>query len=193
MLWYHLTAREGRPSWGPRVIAGVDVGGEAFFKPVELIRSDERHFAGEAGAVAELAQIVGERGNRGRELRSVVIRADLGDELASHERKPCGGAQRRVAVRSVEAHAPCGERIKVRGLHDRVAVGAGELRRELVRHDHHDVRSLGHVQDATAILNARSMTLSSGFQSPSCARMCSTHSSIGRAVSTRISGDVGAS
>ena len=72
------------------MFAGVDVGGEAFFKPVELIRSDEVHFAGEAGAVAELAQIVGERGNRGRELRSVVIRADLGDELASHERKPCG-------------------------------------------------------------------------------------------------------
>ena len=51
------------PVGGPRVIAGVDVGGEAFFKPVELIGSDEVHFAGQAGAVAELAQIVGERGN----------------------------------------------------------------------------------------------------------------------------------
>ena len=51
------------PVGGPRVIAGVNVGGEAFFKPVELIGSDEVHFAGQAGAVAELAQIVGERGN----------------------------------------------------------------------------------------------------------------------------------
>ena len=130
---------------------------------------------------------------RGRPLESGRCPSARGPRRRRRLRPQRRTGPRRDAVRSVEAHAPCGERIKVRGLHDRVAVGAGELRRELVRHDHHDVRSLGHVQDATAILNARSMTLSSGFQSPSCARMCSTHSSIGRAVSTRISGDVGAS
>ena len=181
------------PVGGPSVIAGVDIGGEAFLEAVKLVGSDEVHLAGEARAVAELAQIVGERGNGGRELRSVVIGADLGDELTCHEREPCGGAQWRVAVRSVKAHAACGERIKVRGLHDRMPVGAGELRRELVRHDHHDVWSLGHGEDATATLNARSMTVSSGPQRPSCSRMCVTHSSIGRLVSTRISGVVGAS
>ena len=180
------------PVGGPRVIAGVDVGGEAFFKPVELIGSDEVHLAGQAGAVAELAQIVGERGNEAGNSAALSYAPILVTSWPAMNATVRGrtaascSTQRRSACRVRRAHQGSGSARSG-------AVGAGELRRELVRHDHHDVRSLGHGQDATATLNARSMTVSIWPQRPICSRICETHSSIGRLVSTRISGVVGAS
>jgi hypothetical protein len=135
------------PIGRPGVVGGVDVGGQPFLEAVELVRPDEMHLARQAGAVAGGAEIMREGRNRGGELAGVVIGRDARDQLARHEAEPRGRAERRVAIGRVETRAARRQPVHMRGFHERVAVGAGEMRRELIGHDQHDVRRRGgHVR-----------------------------------------------
>ena len=57
----------------------------------------------------------------------------------SLEARGARAVQLAVAVGGVEPHAAGGKRVEIRRFHDRMALGAGELRRHVVGHDQYDV------------------------------------------------------
>ena len=77
--------------------------------------------------------------NRCREFRRVVICADPRDQLAGHEAEARRRAERRVAIGGIEPHAAVCQRIDMGCLYNRVSIGTGELRGQLICHDQDDV------------------------------------------------------
>ena len=67
----------GAPVGGPFKVARIDVAGQALFKPVQLVRSDEMHFSREAGPIAKRTQVVRVGRHRGGKLGGIVKGADL--------------------------------------------------------------------------------------------------------------------
>ena len=134
------------PVGRPGVVGGIDIGGEAFLEPVQLVRPHEMHLARQAGPVAHHAQVMGECWDRGRKLGGIVIGPDLRHQLPGHEACPRRGTKRRVAVGRVEAGAARGQRIHVGRLDHGMAIGAGELRRQLICHDQNDIGRGGHAE-----------------------------------------------
>ena len=61
----------------PVQTSGIEISGDALLEPVELIRADEVHLAGQAGPIATPPQVVGQRGHGGRQFGRVVVDADL--------------------------------------------------------------------------------------------------------------------
>jgi len=59
----------------PAEIGWIDVGRQAFLEAMELVGPDEMHLARQAREIAGAAQVVGERGDGGRELGGVVVDA----------------------------------------------------------------------------------------------------------------------
>ncbi len=43
---------------GPAEIGGIDIGGQALFEPVQLVRADKMHLARQTGLIARAAQVV---------------------------------------------------------------------------------------------------------------------------------------
>ena len=123
----------------PGEIGRIDVGRDPLLEAVKLVRADEMHASGKAGPVTGAAQVMRECRHRGCEIRRIVVGAVAADKLAGHQAGARRRAQRRVAVGGVEPHAAGGKRVEIRRFHDRMAVGAGELRRQLVGHDQYDV------------------------------------------------------
>ena len=82
------------PVGRPGVVGGIDIGGEAFLEPVQLVRPHEMHLARQAGPVAHHAQVMGECGDRGRKLGGIVIGPDLRHQLPGHEARPRRGTKR---------------------------------------------------------------------------------------------------
>ncbi len=130
------------PRGRPAEIAGIDVGGDAVLVAMQLVGADEMHLAGKAGAITEPAQIVRVGRHGRRELGGVVPGGDAARQLSRHQREARGRAERRIAIGAVEHHAALGERLQVRGLHERMTVSRQRLRRHLVEHDEEDVRAL---------------------------------------------------
>ena len=128
----------------PGVVRRVHVGGEPVLEPVELIGPDEVHLAAQGSAVTDLAEVMGEGRNRRREFGGVVVGPDPCGQLPRHEGESRRRAQRGIAVRRVEPHARGRERVEIRRLDDRMAVGPGELGGQLIGHHHENVRSALH-------------------------------------------------
>ena len=129
----------GFPIRRPCEVRRVNVGRHAIFKSVHLIRADEMHLSGQARPVTQCLQIMSESRNRRFELRGIVIGCDPADQLPGHESEPGWRAKRRIAVGRIEAHSPCGQRIQMRRLGNRMPVCAGKLRSQLIRHDNDDI------------------------------------------------------
>ena len=69
----------------PGEIGRIDIGGDTFFKAVQLIWPDEMHLARQTGAIAHPPQIMGECRHAGRELAGIVIGGDTRHMLARHK------------------------------------------------------------------------------------------------------------
>ena len=138
----------GVPVGRPGEVGGIDVGREALLEAVQLVGPHEVHLPREHRAVAGEPEVVHEGRHRGRELRGVVPGADLGGRPPGQHREPGRRAQRRGAVGRVEARPALGEGIQGGRAHERMAVGAGEVRRQLIRHDQQDV-GLPHRREST--------------------------------------------
>ena len=67
------------PIRGPAEIGGIDVCGQAFFKAVQLVGSNEVHLAGEAGLVAFHTEIMRPSGDGRGELGGVVVDTPVRD------------------------------------------------------------------------------------------------------------------
>ncbi|MNQ66985.1 hypothetical protein D3C85_814890 [compost metagenome] len=137
------------PVHRPAIVGRVDIAGQAFFVAVQLVRAAEVHLAGQRGAVAQPAQMVGIGGHVGREVGGIVVGADLRRQLAAHQGEARGRAERAVAVGRIEDHAFGGQLREVRHLDGRRGVERQQRRGHLVGHDEEDVgafhRSLIHI------------------------------------------------
>ena len=127
----------------PAKIGRVDVGGQPFFKPVQLVGADEMHFAGETGLVARAAQVMGKGRDGGGELGGIVINARARRQLPCHEAGPARRAERRGGIGVLEPGGARGKPLEV----GRVQPVGGAVREEraveLVDHDDQDV-GFGH-------------------------------------------------
>jgi hypothetical protein len=81
---------------------------------MQLVRPAEVHLAAQGRLVTSTAQIMGEGGNLGRELGSVVVRADPGGQLPGHEGKPGRRTQWAIAVEGIEYNPLLRQHIDVR-------------------------------------------------------------------------------
>ena len=127
------------PLGRPGEVGGIDVGGQALGEAVQLVGAAEVHLAAQGRAIIQRREVVGEGRHLGGELGGVVPGADLGRQAAGHHDVAGRRAERRVAIGRVEDHALGAQAVDVGGLHQRVAVGRKELRRQLVDHDEKDV------------------------------------------------------
>ena len=149
------------PVGRPREVGRVDVGGEATAEAVQLVGPDEVHLARQHRPVARQVQPVGDGGGCGTPLRRVVPGADLRCRPAGHHRVPRRSAQRRMAVRGIEPRTALRERVHRRRLHHGVAVGAGEMRRQLVRHHEQNV-GRSHQSNSTPARTQRALARGQG-------------------------------
>ncbi len=134
---------------GPAEIGGVDVGGQPFLEPVQLVGADEMHLARQRGEVARPAQVVGIGGDVRAELGGVVIDPGARGQLPRHERGPRRGAQRRGGIGIGESHRARGQFLQVRRMQPvRRAIGK-QRAVQLIDHQHQDVRA-GHVRSPCA-------------------------------------------
>ena len=117
----------------------VQIDGELPLEAVQPVRTDEVHLAGQRHLVALRAEQVGPGDRVHRQRRGIVPAAAAVGVAAGHERQPRRHAQRIVAVGGVEGDALARQPVHARRGDEGMAVGAGELRRVLVRHDEQDV------------------------------------------------------
>ena len=82
----------------PAEIGGVDIGGQPFLEPMQLIGTDEMHLAREASLVSRPAQVMGIGGDIGGKLGSIVINARAGRQKARNETGAAWGAERAGGV-----------------------------------------------------------------------------------------------
>ena len=120
----------------PVDVGGVDVGGQPFLEPVQLVGPDEVHLARDRGVVAGGAQRVHDGGRAGAQLGGVVIDPDAGGVAPGQHRRAGRRAQRKRRVGALKRGAPPREAQQVGRLDDRMAVGRQPLRGELVGHQH---------------------------------------------------------
>jgi hypothetical protein len=78
-------------------------------------------------------------GHHRPEMRLQIVDANRVGPQSGHHRRPAWTAQRILIVGAVEPHAPRGQTIEVRRLHQRVTVGA-EIVVQIVCRDEQDVR-----------------------------------------------------
>ena len=86
------------PIHGPAVVCWINVTGEAFFIPMQLVGATKMHFSGQRSAVPQVAKVVGVGGNVSGKVGRIVKAADLRGQLAADQAKPRGRAQRAVAI-----------------------------------------------------------------------------------------------
>ena len=129
---------------GPAEIGGVDVGGQAFLKPVQLVGADEVHLAGQGGVVAGAAQVVGVGRDVRGELGGVVIDPGAARQGARHEGGAGGGAKRRGGVGVGKAHRPGGQGAQVRDMQEGGGAVVEERAGQLVDHQDQDIGFVGH-------------------------------------------------
>ena len=127
----------------PAEIGRIDVGGQPLLEAVQLVRADEMHLAGEAGAITQRPQAVRHGRHGGAELGGIVVDLDPRGQPPAHQRSTRRRAQREIAVGGLEHHALRRQPVEMRGADHRMAVGTQRQGGELVGHDHQDVR-LGH-------------------------------------------------
>jgi hypothetical protein len=112
---------------------------------MELVGPDEMHLARQAGVVARAAQVVGERGDGGRELGGVVVDARPARQLPGRERGARRQAERRRRVSIHESRRTIGQRLQVRRVQEVGRPVRKERAAQLVDHDDEDVgAALGH-------------------------------------------------
>ena len=80
------------PVGRPAVVRGIDVRGQRPRSVPSLIGPEEVHLAGQDGAVAGAAQVVGEGGDLGAEFRRVVVAYRCGTAAARSSARPQAGA-----------------------------------------------------------------------------------------------------
>ena len=132
------------PIHRPAVVSGVDVAGQAFLVAVQLVGAAKMHLARERRAVAQVAQVVGVGGHIGGKVGRIVKAANARGQLAAHQAKARGRAQRAVAIRRVKSHALGGELGQMRHLDDGRRVVQWQQRRgHLVGHDEQYVGAFG--------------------------------------------------
>src|ERR1035438_5141175 len=96
------TLLEAIPIGCPAEVRRINIGGQALFEAVELIRAAKMHLAAQNGPITGVAQIVRERRYLSGELRGVVVRADCGGQAAGEPRKSRWRTQRVVAIERIE-------------------------------------------------------------------------------------------
>jgi hypothetical protein len=127
----------------PAEIGGIDVGGQTLLETVQLVSAAEMHLARKDGAIAGMAEIMGESRNVGGEFGGVVIGADGRGQTPGHQGIARGRAQRAVAVGGIEHHPLPGQRVHMGRPGDPVAVGRQGAGGQLVGHQDQDI-GLGH-------------------------------------------------
>ncbi len=130
------------PVRGPAEIGRVDVGGDPLLEPVQLIRPDEMHLAGQDRAVAGEAQMVGEGGRIGGQRARVVEHPGPARQQPGHEGGARGTAERAVGVSAIEPHALGAQPVEVRRAGDAVAPRGEAARGHLIGDDDEEVRLL---------------------------------------------------
>ena len=134
----------------PAKVGGVDIGGQAFLEPVQLIGADEMHLARQAGLIARTPQMVGVGGHARRELCRVVIDARGRRELPRHERRPPRRAQRAGGIGVLEPRRPRRQLFEVRGMQPLGGAVGKQRAVQLVNHQDQDI-GLGHTAVPTSI------------------------------------------
>ncbi len=99
------------------------------------------HPPGKTGAIPGLTQIMRESRHRGGKITGVVISAKAADQLAGHEGGTRRGAERRIAIGGIKTRAARRQRVEIGSFDNAMAIGTGEMRRQLVCHDQDDVRA----------------------------------------------------
>ena len=97
------------PVRGPAEVGRVNVGGQAFLEPVQLVGSDEVHLAAEDCAIPRVPQVMRHRRRSGRKLGGVVERVDRMRQAPGQHRRAGRRADGEVAIGAVEDHAGRGE------------------------------------------------------------------------------------
>lgn len=112
---------------------------------MQLIRPTEMHLARQSGMVSLATQVMRIGGRVRRQIRGIVVGANLGGQLAGDHDEARGSAERRVAVGRVKCNSLTGETVEVGGFDGGAFVVKGqEGRGHLVGHDVEDVWFFGH-------------------------------------------------
>ena len=148
---------------GPAEIGGVDVGGQAFLEPVQLIGANEMHLARQAGLIARAAQVV-RIGRDGRgEFGGVVIDAGCAGQLARHETGPSGRAKGAGRIGVLKPRGVFGQTAQVR----RVQPICGTIREQcpvqLVHHQDQNIGARRHAGVLFAGVSAFTYDLATGL------------------------------
>ena len=133
------------PVGRPAKIGGVNIGGAALLKPMQLVRPDEMHLAAEHGAVPGVAQVMRHRGHGAGQISRVVKTPGLRWQLPGHQAIARRGAQGAVGIRRVKHHALRSKAVDIGRDSDLVAVAGQGPGGDLVVHDDQDVGALGGV------------------------------------------------
>ena len=128
----------------PVKIRRIDVGRQPHPEPVQLVRTDEVHLAGQHGIVTRAGQIVGKGRLVGGQQCAVVPCADFRCMPSRHQAGPAGRAEGKRGVGGVVPHAGFHHAVQVGGPHDGMTIGSGQCGDHLVGKDKEDVGLVGH-------------------------------------------------
>ena len=123
----------------PAEIRRRQVGGQALLIAVQLVGTGKIHLAGEAGAIARIAQMMQQRRHARRQLRRVVVGADAARQPARQHREARRRAQRRGAIGVLEDGPARRQPRHVRRLHHRMPVDRQRQGCHLIEHHEQDV------------------------------------------------------
>ena len=139
---------------GPAEIGGVDVGGQAFLKPVHLVGADEMHLAAEAGVITCAAQVVRVGGQIRRKLGGIVVDAGDRRQFARHEARAARCTERRGGVAIAEPGGFRRQPLHVGGVKPVGGTVGEEGPVQLVDHDDEDIGARCHASAFSSLSSA---------------------------------------
>jgi len=140
------------PVGNPCKISGIEIGGQAFFKPVKLVRSDKMHLSGKRGLITGHPQIVGIGRYLGGKLGGIVISTHRRTELAGRHGKPRRRTKRKIAISVLKNHTGLRQPVQSRSVTDIVTIGAKRGCGQLVNLQKQDIGRFCHLR--TRVLTA---------------------------------------
>ena len=139
----HMAVRTGVGVFDVSHMGDIQLRGPGSLEAVQLLRPDEVHLAREAGSIALQPQVMRESRHIRRQQRRVVPGADVGAQLAGHQREARRGTQRKIRVAVLEHAAARRQCVDVRRFHDGMTVGWKCAGTELVAHQQEDIGPAG--------------------------------------------------
>ena len=124
---------------GPAEISGIDISGQTFLEPVQLVGADKMHLARQAGVIARTAQVMRIGRHAGRKFSRVVIDARGARQLARHKRRPPRCAQWAGGIGILEPRRPRCQFFQVRGMQPIDGAIGKQRAVQLVDHQDQDV------------------------------------------------------